>query len=91
MYAQTVIRVFVTVAVFAVVGLLTGGVLGFFTGMLAPQYYISVFDLPRNTHPDTAAQTGAALGMTQGVIVGALVGLVAFVIGQYCEMRARGK
>lgn len=52
----------------------TGALLGFGLGKLAPDYYRIVFRIPRNVDLDPA-DAGLGLGATQGLAGGLFIGL----------------
>jgi len=72
---MTIIRGFTITLASGIAGAVVGVGIGFGLGRFAPDYYRTVFRMPRSVDLDPI-QTGVGLGLTQGLGLGLLVGLV---------------
>ena len=84
---MTVTRGFAITVAGGFAGALLGTGIGFTLGRFAPDYYRTVFRIPRSVDLDVA-QTGIGLGLTQGLLVGLAVGLVIVLAVAWYESRA---
>ena len=75
---MSVVRGFtITIASGLAFGVLGAG-MGYLLGLVAPDYYRTVFRIPPEVSIDPA-QAGLGLGVTQGIAAGLLIGLVIVV------------
>lgn len=75
---MTVVRGFATTIASGFVFCLLGAGFGYLLGVVAPDYYRTVFRVPPEIEFDPT-QAGLGLGATQGLGVGLLIGLVIVV------------
>jgi hypothetical protein len=64
-------------------GTILGGLVGFYLGKFAPEYYRAVFDVPDSGIFD-AVQAGVGLGVSQGLVAGAVIGTILVVTVELC-------
>lgn len=70
-------------------GAVLGALIGLLLGIVAPSYYIGVFNLPSNTQ--RISQIGLGLGLSQGLIVGVIVGVVLAAIDAWKHGKSGGE
>lgn len=64
-------------------GTILGGLVGFYLGKFAPEYYRAVFDVPESAAFD-AVEAGVGLGISQGLVAGAVIGTILVVTVEFC-------
>ena len=63
-----------------------GALVGYMLGVMAPDYYRTVFAIPPHAHVNPV-QVGLGLGLIQGAIAGLLVGMVIVVTVAWSHTR----
>ncbi|MDB5336416.1 MAG: hypothetical protein JWN70_2035 [Planctomycetaceae bacterium] len=84
---MTVLRGFIITITSGVVFALVGALAGYSLGLIAPDYYRTVFRMPPEISLDLA-QAGLGLGATQGLGAGILIGLAIVVTVAWYNLRA---
>jgi hypothetical protein len=84
---MTILRGFITTVASGIAFGVGGGAVGYGVGRYLPDFYRTIFDVPRR-EAFNAAQFGLALGLTQGLLMGVAVGLVIVVAVTWYNSRA---